>query len=313
MKQFSRSELTQSIKKKAIELGFNGVGIIKSEEVQGFSEALQSWLQNDYHASMKYMTQNTDKRCNPAILVPGSKSVISLIISYYPEKLQSYNVPQIAKYAYGLDYHEVLKDKMQQLWDYIMEMYPSLEGRTFVDSAPASDKQLAVKAGLGWLGKNSCLINPEIGSFVFICELIINMELDYDKPYQSNFCGNCTRCIDNCPTGAIVRPGIIDSNKCISYNTIENKSVTLPAELNGRFSNYLFGCDICQDVCPWNRKSITTNVNSFFPSDKFYQLGWDEWQAMDKNEFNTIFKQSPLKRAKYEGLKRNFDFITKKV
>lgn len=307
----SLQNISKIIKQKAFEIGFNGVGISKAEELVGFEDALKGWLKSGYHSSMDYMESNIDKRCNPTLLVPEAKSVISLITSYYPEQQLPSQHPKIAKYAYGVDYHFVIKDKMQIFWDYIFELFPDLEGRIFVDSAPVSDKLWAVKAGLGWLGKNSCLINKEIGSFVFISELIINIELEYDEPYRSNFCGSCTKCIDMCPTKAIVQPGVIDSNKCISYQTIENKQDTIPYEFIGKFENQIFGCDICQDVCPWNKQPLTAIFKEFTPKAEMLTLDLDSWQKMEKDEFNLLFKKSALKRAKFKGLKRNVDFISK--
>jgi epoxyqueuosine reductase len=198
---------------------------------------------------------------------------------------------------------------MKLLWDFIYEYFPLLEGRLFVDSAPVSDKLWAVNSGLGWLGKNSCLINKEIGSFVFISELIVNIDLEYDEPYRSNFCGSCTKCIDQCPTQAIVQPGVIDSNKCISYQTIENKEDSIPDEFAGKFENRVFGCDICQDVCPWNKHPLTSLIKEFEPSNELLNLDVKAWQSMEKDEFNMIFKNSPLKRAKFKGLKRNIHFL----
>ncbi len=260
---------------------------------------------------MDYMTRNAEKRVDPTILVQGAKSVISLIVSYYPQKVQPAELPQISKYAYGTDYHFVLKDKMQLLWNFIKEYIPELDGRMFVDSAPVSDKLWAVKSGLGWLGKNSCLINKELGSFVFICELIINIELDYDEPYNSNFCGSCTKCIDACPTNAIVQPGVIDSKRCISYQTIENKEETIPEEFTGKFKNRIFGCDICQDICPWNKKPAVTKIGEFTPNENLFTLDLPAWKSMTKEEFNKVFRKTPLKRAKYSGLQRNISFISK--
>lgn len=306
---YSKSKLSSLIKVKALELGFSDVGISKAEKLEGYEEQYRKWLKAGYNAQMEYMERNIEKRVDPTILVEGAKSVISLLISYYPKEQQPLDIPQISKYAYGTDYHFVVKDKMTILWDFIKEHYPTLEGRIFVDSAPVPDKLWAVKSGLGWIGKNSCLINREIGSFVFISELIVNIELEYDKPYRSNYCGSCTKCIDACPTDAIVQPGIIDSNRCISYQTIENKSDTIPEELKGKFSNRLFGCDICQDVCPWNKKPITTLVNEFAPTKELISLDFEAWQKMQKEEFNRLFKKSPLKRAKFEGLKRNLEFL----
>lgn len=306
---YSKAQLTTFIKDKALNLGFNAVGISKAEELLGFNQSLNHWLGSSYHAKMEYMERNIEKRCNPKLLVEGAKSIISLLVSYYPEKQQTESVPQIAKYAYGIDYHFVLKDKMKLLWDIILQQVPELDGRMFVDSAPISDKLWAVNAGLGWLGKNSCLINRELGSFVFICELVVNIELVYDEPYRSHFCGSCTKCIDACPTKAIVQPGVIDSNKCISYQTIENKGEKIDNSVSSKLSNRLFGCDICQDVCPWNKNSISTKIDEFKPKDSFYSLDIDAWKQMDADQFNDLFRKSALKRAKLKGLKRNLSAL----
>jgi len=305
------NKISQLIKQKALEVGFNAVGIAKAEKLAGFDTSLKRWLGDEFHGEMSYMERNQEKRTDPTLLVEGAKSVISLLISYYPENKQEKQLPQISKYAYGTDYHFVLKDKMQLIWDFIKETNPILDGRMFVDSAPVSDKLWAVQAGLGWLGKNSCLINREIGSFVFICELIVNIELDYDEPYRSNFCGSCTKCIDACPTQAIVQPGVIDGRKCISYLTIENKNDFIPDEFKGKLGNRMFGCDICQDVCPWNKEPLTTKVKEFSSIPEVFTLDTNAWENMDKTEFNKTFKSSPLKRAKFDGIKRNFNFLKK--
>ncbi|MFA6400548.1 MAG: tRNA epoxyqueuosine(34) reductase QueG [Salinivirgaceae bacterium] len=301
--------LSQQIKLKAKELGFDGVGISKAGKLDGFAESFQNWLQAGYHAGMEYMERNIEKRIDPTILVPGAKSVLSLIISYYPATKQSETIPQIAKYAYGTDYHWVLKEKMQQLWDFIKVLEPTLDGRIFVDSAPVSDKLWAVIGGLGWIGKNSCLINKEFGSFVFIAELIINLELEYDEHYPSNFCGSCTKCIDACPTNAIVQPGVIDSNKCISYLTIENKADTIPHELAKNMGLRIFGCDTCQDVCPWNKKPLITSENAFEPSADAFNLSLADWEQMEPDTFKKLFKKSALMRAKLKGLQRNITAV----
>ncbi len=301
--------LSQQIKDKAFEVGFDGVGFSKAEKLEGFGNSLSQWLQAGYHAGMHYMEQNHEKRIDPTILVPGAKSVVSFILSYYPEDLQAAHLPQIAKYAYGTDYHFVLKEKIQQVWDYLKTLDPSLDGRIFVDSAPVSDKLWAVKAGLGWLGKNSCLINKEFGSFVFIGEMIINLELEYDEPYLSNYCGSCTKCIDACPTGAIVKPGTIDSNRCISYLTIENKEETIPNKFSGTFGLRIFGCDTCQDVCPWNKKPFITHEKAFKPTPESLSITRDQWEKLDSTTFNKLFKNSPLQRAKLRGLIRNVRFL----
>ncbi|MCK9206019.1 MAG: tRNA epoxyqueuosine(34) reductase QueG [Salinivirgaceae bacterium] len=301
---------SQQIKDKALEVGFDGVGISKAEKLDSFETSLNQWLQAGCHAGMEYMERNQEKRTDPTVLVPGARSVVSFILSYYPQELQPEHLPQIAKYAYGTDYHQVLKDKIQQVWDFIKEKEPSLDGRIFVDSAPVSDKLWAVKAGLGWLGKNSCLINKEIGSFVFIGEMVINLELAYDEPYPSNYCGSCTQCIDACPTGAIVKPGVIDSNRCISYLTIENKSDSIPSAFSGKFGLRIFGCDTCQDVCPWNKKPLLTREKAFTSSPEVLTVTHQQWESMDTTEFKRFFKNSPLQRAKLKGLQRNVRFIS---
>lgn len=304
--------LTQKIKNKALELGFNAVGVAKAEKLEAFEQNLNQWLNAGYQAGMNFMERNKEKRTDPTVLVPGAKSVISLLLSYYPEKEQPENIPQIAKYAYGTDYHFVIKDMMKELWNYIEEFFPELDGRIFVDSAPVPDKIWAVKAGLGWIGKNACLIHKDIGSFMFVSELIINLELDYDEPYHSNFCGSCTKCLTTCPTGAIVQPGVIDSKKCISYLTIENKDDTIPNKFKNQFGQRIFGCDTCQDVCPWNKNPLTTTIQEFKPGKHIFTLDVEAWRNMDKFTFNKLFKQSPLKRAKHKGLMRNVAYIAKK-
>ncbi len=303
MKQ--ENSLTQELKAKARELGFDGIGISKAQEIPGFQKMLEQWLQSGYNGSMDYMRRNSEKRCDPTLLVEGARSVISLITSYYPEQTAPEEHPQVAKYAYGTDYHFVLKDRMQLLWDFLESRYPDLAGRMFVDSAPVADKLWAVQGGLGWLGKNSCLINRELGSFVFISELLVNVPLDYDEPYASNFCGGCTKCIDACPTKAIVQPGVIDATRCISYQTIENKTDSIPESIAANMQNRLFGCDICQDVCPWNKKAKITEIQEFAPHPEFFHLDAAAWQEMDGHRFGEIFKSSALKRAKLKGLQRN--------
>ena len=309
---YSPEELSELIKSKAIQIGFDFVGIAKAEKLQGYSDKYKKWIRNGYHAQMEYMERNIDKREDPTVLVEDAKSVISLITSYYPKELQSIDIPQIAKYAYGVDYHYIIKDKMNELWNFIKELHPNLKGRTFIDTAPIPDREWAVKAGVGWVGKNGCLINKEIGSFTFISELVVNIELQYDKPYTANYCGSCTKCIDACPTKAIVKDGIIDSNRCISYQTIENKEDIIPDNLIGLFNNYIFGCDICQNVCPWNKSPLITNIKEFKPYPEVLNMNMEEWSSITKEEFNKIFKKSPLKRAKYDGIKRNINFLKKK-
>jgi epoxyqueuosine reductase len=295
---------------KAKSIGFLNYGISKAGEIVGFSKILQDWLDNNYHADMLYMARNKEKRCDVTRLVEGAKSVISLVHSYYPEKVQAKGKPVFSKYAYGQDYHDVLKDKMQQLWDFLKNYYPNLQGRIFVDSAPVSDKLWAVQAGLGWLGKNSCLIHPDYGSFVFICELIVNIELPANEPFKSHFCGSCSKCIEACPTQAIVKPGVIDSNKCISYLTIENRNEISDALANAIGEN-IFGCDICQDVCPWNKKSVLHRESSFNLKAEIESYSYEDWNSIEQEDFSKIFKGSPVKRTKYAGFKRNFNVVSK--
>lgn len=308
----NKQQITNLIKNKASELGFNAVGIAKPQALQDFKLQLNKWLKKNYHADMLYMENNKEKRINPKLLVSETKSIISLLISYYPKQKQPNNIPQIAKYAYGVDYHFVIKEKMNILWDYIKTINPQLQGRIFVDSAPISDKAWAVKAGLGWIGKNACLINKNIGSFFFIAELLVNIELEYSKPFETNHCGNCTKCIDICPTKAIVKPQTIDSRRCISYLTIENKKNDIDNEFANKINLQLFGCDLCQDVCPWNKKPIITSEKAFEPIDFIKTATIDDWEKLDKQEFNKIFKKSPLKRAKYEGIQRNLKVLKNK-
>lgn len=305
----NEKSISQQIKDKAIEFGFCAVGIARAQKLVGFEQALDHWLQNGYNDQMAYMARNKDKRANPVVLVPGAKSIISLLTAYYPTELQPDDVPKIAKYAYGSDYHVVIKKMMEQLWDFIKSIFPQVDGRMFVDSAPVSDKLWAVEAGLGWIGKNSCLISKESGSFVFVSELIVNVALEYDEPYRSNFCGSCTKCIDACPTKAIVQPGVIDSRKCISNWTIENKTDEIPDDISKKNSNWLFGCDICQDVCPWNKMPVITAVQNFMPKGNWLRFNGEDWKNLSNQDFNKLFKDSPLKRSKYQGLQRNLKAI----
>lgn len=297
------------IKAEALSLGFFACGISKvrflEEEVQNF----EKWLNNGMHAEMSYMERNFEKRLDPGKLVPGSKSVVSLLHNYYPEEIQKYeNAPVLSKYAYGEDYHFVLKDKMNRLMHFIESNIGKVEGRIFTDSAPVSDKKWAELSGLGWRGKNSNLISKK-GSFYFIGELIIDLDLEYDKPIK-NYCGTCTRCIDSCPTGAIVEPYVVDARKCISYLTIELKG-EIPDDMTGTFRNRVFGCDICQDVCPYNNKSITHKEPRFTAQTRLLNMTRDDWYMISEKDFNDQFKRSALMRTKYSGLKRNLDFLKK--
>jgi len=297
------------IKKKAKDLGFFYCGISKADFLEDEAPRLDKWLSENRHGNMDYMSNNFDKRLDPRLLVDNAKSVISLLLNYFPSSIQDLqDVPKISKYAYGQDYHFVIKEKLKILFQYIQDEIGEVGGRVFVDSAPVMDKAWAKKSGLGWVGKNSNLINPNHGSFFFIAELIIDLELEEDGPIK-DYCGTCTKCIDACPTDAIIEPYVVDGSKCISYLTIELKDQLLPNEFKGKMDNWVFGCDICQDVCPWNRFSKPHNEPKFSPHDSLLHLNKSDWQDLTEEVFKEIFKNSTVKRTKYSGLKRNLDFL----
>lgn len=302
---------TQLIKAKAIQLGFDDCGIAKTTFLSEEREKLISWIDKKYNGQMEYMANNVEKRLDPRLLVDNSKSIIVLLLNYYPHHTQNDNTaPVIAKYAYGKDYHIVIKEKLQILYDYINTEIQEIEGRIFVDSAPVLEHAWAKKAGLGWIGKNSLLLNKKLGSFFFISELIIDLELDYDQEYQNNHCARCTKCIDACPTGAIETPHVVNGSKCISYFTIEQRD-EIPNHLSGSFQNRVFGCDICQDVCPWNKKAKPHNTEDFIPNPDLLSLTKEQMINLEHEEYLRIFKKSAVKRTKYKGLKRNIDFLSK--
>lgn len=305
--QLPKENYTKLIKQHARRLGFEYCGISKAEFLEEEAPRLEKWLNNNMHGQMKYMENYFDKRLDPRLLVEGAKSVVSLLLNYYPEKKQNLDAPQISKYAYGNDYHNVIKEKCTELVNVLKKEIGDINGRCFVDSAPVMDKAWAKKSGLGWIGKNSNLITKETGSFFFIAELIIDIELVYDSPIK-DYCGTCTRCIDECPTEAIVAPYVIDGSKCISYFTIELKE-HIPAEYKNKFKNWAFGCDICQDVCPWNRFSKPHSESLFKNNNDL--LDWDskQWQEITQEVFTKVFKESAVKRTKFTGLKRNIDFL----
>ena len=297
---------TDFIKRKALELGFSSCGISKARFLSEEEEKFEKWLSNGYHGTMSYLEKNIDKRLDPRILVPESKSIISLTYNYYPpKKLINKNNFIISKYAYGRDYHKVLKKKLKKLFNNMKEKIGNIEGRVFVDSAPVHERAWAKLSGLGWIGKNSLLINKDVGSYFFIAEIICDLELEYDVPV-SDRCGNCTRCIDACPTNAITQAQVIDSNKCISYLTIENKD-SIPKELKNEMNQSIFGCDICQDICPWNRFSTPHDEKEFLPNQKLKKLRKKDWIELTEETFNRIFEGSAIKRAKYKGLKKNIN------
>ena len=296
------------IKTEAKRLGFLSCGISKAEFLEQEAPRLEQWLKKNMHGEMHYMENHFDKRLDPTKLVEGSKSVISLILNYFPSQTQSDNeAPKISKYAYGKDYHSVIKDKLKLLLSFINEEIGEVHGRAFVDSAPVLDKAWAAKSGLGWIGKNSNLLTKQLGSFYFIAELIVDLELDYDSPTKDH-CGSCTACIDACPTEAIVQPYVVDGSKCISYFTIELKE-NIPIEFKGKFDNWMFGCDICQDVCPWNRFSKPHNEPLFNPNPSLLSMSKKDWEEITEDIFKKTFKDSAVKRTKFSGLKRNINFL----
>ena len=303
----SRTKHTNLIKTEAKRLGFLSCGISKASFLEKEAPRLESWLNQNMHGEMQYMENHFDKRLDPTKLVEGSKSVISLLLNYYPEEEQNKNSFKLSKYAYGTDYHFVIKDKLKQLLNFIREDIGEVHGRAFVDSAPVLDKAWAAKSGLGWIGKHSNLITQQVGSFYFIAELIVDLELEYDMPITDH-CGSCTACIDACPTQAIVEPYVVDGSKCISYFTIELKE-QIPNSVKGQFDNWMFGCDICQDVCPWNRFSKPHSEPLFNPHPELLSMTKKDWEEITEDVFQTLFKKSAIKRTKFSGLKRNINFI----
>lgn len=304
-----KSEYTAKIKSAADALGFLSCGISKADFLEDEAPRLEQWLNQGHHGSMSYMERHFDKRLDPRLLVPGAKSVVSLLLNYHTDKKQADpKAPKISSYAYGKDYHFVIKEKLKELMQIIHREVGEVNGRVFVDSAPVMDKAWAAKSGLGWLGKNTNLISKKVGSFFFVAELIIDLELDYDTPVTDH-CGSCTACIDACPTDALLQPYQIDGSKCISYLTIELKE-NIPTEFKGQMDNWAFGCDICQTVCPWNRFATPHDEPAFEPQEELLNLTKSEWQEMTSVVFNKVFKNSAVKRTKFEGLKRNIKFLS---
>ncbi len=303
----SKSKYTAIIKSEAQRLGFLSCGISKAGFLEEEAPRLERWLKQNYHGEMSFMESYFDKRLDPTLLVEDSKSVISLLLNYYPPELQADESYKISKYAYGKDYHNVIKKKLKKLLNHIKAEIGDVSGRAFVDFAPVMDKAWAAKSGLGWIGKHSNLLTQKVGSFYFIAELIVDLELDYDHA-TTDHCGSCTACIDACPTDAIVAPYVVDGSKCISYYTIELQD-NLPTEMKGKFNDWMFGCDICQDVCPWNRFSKLHNEPSFKPYPELLSYTKKDWEEITQETFEKVFPNSPLKRAKLSGLQRNIDFL----
>ncbi|MFN5415603.1 MAG: tRNA epoxyqueuosine(34) reductase QueG [Flavobacteriia bacterium] len=299
---------TALIKKIASDLGFQFCGISMSGFLEEEAPRLENWLQNGFQGKMSYMENHFDKRLDTRLLVEGSKSVVSLLLNYFPNELQSENLPKISKYAYGNDYHEVIKAKLRQFYIRIQEEIGEVNGRSFVDSAPVMDKVWAKKSGLGWIGKNGNLIHPKNGSFFFIAELILDLELITDGPIK-DYCGTCTKCMDACPTGALDTAYTVDGSKCISYLTIELKDELIPKEFDNKMNSWAFGCDICQDVCPWNRFSKPTQIGEFKLNAELINLTREDWLDLKEEQFKVLAKNSPIKRTKLDGMKRNVGFL----
>ena len=307
----NRARYSKLIKDEAERLGFMQCGISKAEFLEEEAPRLEKWLANNHHGKMAYMENHFDKRLDPRLLVDDAKSVISLTLNYYSEAEQlDPEAPRISKYAYGSDYHQVIKQKLFELLEFIGENVGEVAGRAFVDSAPVLDRAWAKRAGIGWIGKNSNLISKKSGSFFFLAELIVDLDLEYDNAFETDHCGTCTKCIDACPTEAILSPFIIDAKKCISYLTIELKD-EIPNQFNDKMDNGMLGCDVCQDVCPWNRFSVPHSEPAFQPNENLLQMKKTDWLDITEEVFQTIFKNSAVKRTKFKGLTRNIDFLRK--
>ncbi len=284
-------------------------GIAKAVQLDEDAVRLEQWLNKGHQSSMQYMERNFDLRIDPRKLVPGAKSVITLLLNYFPSEQQQPLAPKIAKYAFGTDYHYVIREKLNQLLQFITDNIGAVDGRGFVDSAPVLERSWAVHSGLGWVGNNGNVLTKQSGSFFFIATLITDLDLIADAPFTTDHCGTCTRCIDACPTQAIVSPTEVDAGKCISYLTIELKDALIPSGFHNKMEGWMFGCDICQDVCPWNRFSKPNSEPSFTPIPEILNLSLREWEAMTEETFNKTLKNSPLKRAKWKGVQRNIKAI----
>ncbi len=302
-------QYNHSIKHTATKLGFDYCGIAKAVVLEEDARRLETWLHQNHHGSMQYMENHFDLRIDPSKLVPGAKSVITVLKNYYPSEHQSEEAPRISKYAWGKDYHEVIRAQLKEFLDELKKMYGDIQGRGFVDSAPVLERSWATRSGAGWIGKNGNLITKNNGSFFFIATLIVDIELPYDDPFAKDYCGTCRKCIDACPTDAILENKTINGSKCISYFTIELKDALIPSEMKGKFENWMFGCDTCQDVCPWNRFSKPHQENNFNPIPAILNLSTKEWEALSEEQFKQIFRHSPLKRSKFNGIQRNLRFL----
>lgn len=300
---------TNLIKQEAQRLGFDACGVSIAVQLDDDARRLEAWLNNGFHGKMQYMENHFDLRTDPRKLVPGAKSVVTLLLNYYPEQQQQPDAPKIAKYAYGTDYHYVIREKLNALLAFIKENIGEVNGRGFVDSAPVLERSWAVRSGLGWVGKNGNLLTKHSGSFFFIATLITDLDLAPDAPFSTDYCGTCTKCIDACPTEAIVSPAIVNGSKCISYLTIELKDALMPEGLEDKMQGWMFGCDICQDVCPWNRFSKPNHEKHFKPIPEVLNLSLSEWENLGEEAFKKIFKDSPIKRSKWQGVLRNIQAV----
>ena len=300
---------TQQIRSFVRELGFDFCGIARAQQLDEDARRLEQWLNKGLHGNMQYMENYFDLRIDPTKLVPGAKSVITVLLNYFPQQTQQPGTPNISKYAYGKDYHEVIKSKLHALLALINEHIGEVHGRGFVDSAPVLERSWAQRSGLGWIGKNGNLLNKQQGSFFFIATLIVDIELEYDDPFAKDYCGSCRKCIDACPTGAITDSKVINGSQCISYYTIELKDMLLPDDKKGQFADWMFGCDVCQDVCPWNRFAKPTRETGFAPIPEILNFTTKEWESLTEEAFKQIFRHSPMKRAKYQGIQRNIKFL----
>ena len=301
---------TRIIKTIAADMGFDHCGIAKAHRLEEDARRLENWLNKGMHGTMQYMEDHFDLRIDPSKLVPGARSVITLLFNYFPAQQQPPGAPKISKYALGNDYHEVIRTKLKLFLQKIRDQVGEISGRGFVDSAPVLERSWAQNAGIGWVGKNGNLISKQGGSFFFIATLITDLELEYDAPFIKDHCGTCTKCIDACPTEAILPDKVVDGSKCISYFTIELKEALIPGSMKGKFDNWMFGCDVCKDVCPWNRFSKPTHELNFTPLPQVLHFTKNDWEELTEESFKAIFRNSPLRRSKYQGIKRNLKFIS---